>query len=206
MKRIRWRLSLAFLSLMVISLAMVGRGHGEIAPETVVAIWLLNEEEDEIAVDSSENAYDGNITGSEWVVGKFGKALEFDDQGDLVEVPDAEGLDAVPQITVVCWVKYDNAPAQNYAPVGKEPIYRFIIGPGGNGHFVVATTGNAWYSAGTVASGGGMTPGEWHHLAGTYDGTMARFYVDGKLVGEGPQEISGDVLDNAAAFTMAKRA
>jgi hypothetical protein len=71
-----------------------------------------------------------------------------------------EGLDAIPQITVVTWVKYDKEPPQNYAPVGKEPLYRFIIGKGVSGHFVAATTGNAWYSAGTVASGGGITPSD----------------------------------------------
>ncbi len=192
------------VGLIAISLMITGKGYCEIDPETVVAIWLLDDDPGKTATDLSNNAHDGNIASGEWVAGKFGKALEFDGKTDHVEVPDAEGLDGVPQITVVCWTKYDKEPPQNYAPVGKEPLYRFIIGKGGSGHFVVATTGNAWYSAGTVASGSGITPGEWHHLAGTYDETRARFYVDGKLAGQGPQAISGEVLNNAAGFTMAK--
>ncbi len=198
------RLAVLCFSLSVISLVIAGQGHCKIDPGTVVAMWLLDDGQGKTAADSSDNANDGNISGSDWVAGKFGSALEFDGGTDNVEAPDAEGLDATPQITVVCWTRYDKEPPQNYAPVGKEPLYRFIIGKGGSGHFVVATTGNAWYSAGTVASGGGITAGEWHHLAGTYDGTKARFYVDGKFAGEGPQDISGDVLNNAAGFTMAK--
>lgn len=195
---------IVFSGLILTGLLTVSWVYAEIDPATVVAVWLLDEGQGKTAGDLSENANDGNITGSEWVDGKFGKALEFDGGTDQVEVPDAEGLDAIPQITVVTWVKYDKEPPQNYAPVGKEPLYRFIIGKGGSGHFVAATTGNAWYSAGTVASWGGITPGEWHHLAGTYDGVLIKFYIDGKFAGEGPQEVSGDVLNNAAGFTMAK--
>jgi len=204
MKRIPIRLFFVLLSLAVFGLMMVNSGYGKIDPETIVGIWLLDDGQGKVAVDSSKNANDGKITGGQWVVGKFGKAMEFDGKADNIEVPDAKGLDAIPQITVLCWVNYGKEPPQNYAPVGKEPLYRFIIGKGSSGHFVAATAANGWYSAGTVASGGGITPGEWHHLAGTYDGTKVRFFVDGILAGEGPQNIVGDILDNAAGFTMAK--
>ncbi len=204
MKGTKLKLNLIILSFVIFSLMMVNNGYSKIDPETVVAMWLLDDGGGKAAFDSSNNAYEGKVTGGNWVAGKFGKALKFDGKTDNVEVPDAKGLDAVPQISVLCWISYDKEPPQNYAPVSKEPLYRFIIGKGASGHFVLATTANGWYSNGTVASGGGMTIGEWHHLAGTYDGTKVRFYVDGKLAGEGPQEIVGDVLDNAAAFTMAK--
>lgn len=190
--------------LIFVCLMIPNRIYAKIDPATVVAFWLLDEGQGKAAEDSSGNGYDGVITGGNWVDGKFGKALDFDGKTDKVEVPDAEGLDAVPQITVMCWAKYDKEPPQHYAPVGKEPLYRFIIAKGGTGHFVLATTGNAWYSAGTVASGAGITSGEWRHLTGTYDGKRVKFYVDGKLAGTGPQDVSGDVLDNASAFTMAK--
>lgn len=195
---------LVLLSFIFVCLVIISSVYAKIDPATVVAVWLLDEGQGKTVADSSDNGYEGTVTGGAWVDGKFGKALDFDGETDKVEVPDAEGLDAVPQITVVCWEKYDNDPTQHYAPVGKEPLYRFIIAKGGSGHFVLATTGAVWYGAGTVASGGGMTAGEWHHLAGTYDGKRVKFYVDGKLAGTGPQDISGDVLDNAAAFTMAK--
>ena len=168
-------------------------------------MWLLDEGQGKIAGDLSENGNDGEIFGAKWVDGRFGKALDFDGKDDYVEVPDAEGLDAISQITVVTWVKYDQSPPQNYSPVGKESDYRFIIAPGGEeGHFVIATDNNNWYSDGTVAHGGSITTGEWHHLAGTYDGKLVRFFVDGWLVGKGSQEVSGNVHSSTNPFHIAK--
>lgn len=190
--------------LVLVFLLIASQSYGEINPETIVGIWLLNEGQGKTANDLSKNGREGKLIGSKWVEGKFGKALDFNGKDEYVEVIDSKGLDAIPQITVVNWVKFNQWPKQHYSPTGKEPLYRFIIAPGGNGHFVVATTGNAWYSAGTVASGGGLITGQWQHLAGTYDGKFVYFYVDGKLAGKGPQAISGDILDNASPFHIAK--
>lgn len=198
------RLIMVCVSLAVINLMQTGQSYAKIDPQTIVGMWLLDEGAGKDAGDSSENGHDGKVVGSEWVDGKFGKALEFNGKDDYVEVPDAENLDAIPQITVVTWARFDQFPPQHYSPVGKEPVYRFIIGQDGTGHFVVATGNNAWYSGGTVANGDGLKLGQWHHLAGTYDGTLVKFYIDGKFAGKGPQEISGDIVNNAAPFNMAK--
>ena len=197
-------LSVVCVNLIIVVLMMADQSYGEIDPGTAVGVWLLDDE-DETAEDFSGNGRNGKITGAESVDGKFGKALDFNGVDDSVEVLDSEeGLDGIPEITVTAWIKYDQSPPQNYSPVGKESDYRFIIGQGGNGHFVLATANNAWYSAGTVASGGGMTTGEWHHLAGAYDGKLVQFYVDGELAGKGPQEVSGDVNNGAGSFHIAK--
>jgi len=44
---------------------------------------------------------------------------------------------------------------------------------------------------GTVATSGPLTPGQWHHLVGTYDGSVEYLYVDGVAVGrtESPNAI-----------------
>jgi len=166
-------------------------------------MWLLDEGQGKIAGDLSENGNDGEIFGAKWVDGRFGKALYFDGKDDYVEVPDAESLDAISQITVVTWVKFDQWLSQPYSPVGKEGDYRITIDAGG-GHFVVSTDNNDWYSDGTVTYGGGITTGKWHHLAGTYDGKLVRFFVDGWLVGKGSQEITGNVHNSTNPFHIAK--
>lgn len=167
-------------------------------------MWLLDEGQGNIAGDLSENGNDGEIFGAEWVDGKFGKALYFDGKDNYVEVPDAESLDAISQITVMTWVKFDQWSSQPYSPVGKEGDYRIIIDAGGGNHFVVSTDNNDWYSGGTLAYGGSITTGEWHHLAGTYDGKLVRFFVDGWLVGKGSQEITGNVHNSTNPFHIAK--
>ncbi|MCP4809868.1 MAG: metallophosphoesterase, partial [Proteobacteria bacterium] len=50
------------------------------------------------------------------------------------------------------------------------------------------------YLRGTTA----MTPGRWHHVAATYDGTVARLYVDGELDAETRVQ-SGDLLVDPAS-------
>ncbi len=40
--------------------------------------------------------------------------------------------------------------------------------------------GGGWQ---TLPSGGGMSVNQWHHIAGTYDGTKLKLYIDGEMVG-----------------------
>ena len=59
--------------------------EAKIDPKTIAGMWLFDEDEDDIAEDSSGNGNDGKlINGPEWDDGKFGSALEFD--GGIVVV------------------------------------------------------------------------------------------------------------------------
>lgn len=189
-----------YVCIIIIGLTMIRSSYSEIDPATVVGVWLLDEGSGNDALDLSENGNDGDISGTKWVDGKFGGALEFSGEGDFVAVPGAEGFDGIPQLTLMAWFKFDSFPPQNYTTVGKEATYRFVISAGGAGHFVLATIGNNWYSGGTLASGSGFKTGQWQHVAGTYDGKLVRLYIDGELAGEGPQEISGDIVDTGNTF------
>jgi hypothetical protein len=76
--------------------------------------------------------------------------------------------------TVEVWARPDAfssfgsvASASDGYAVGAAGDARFTIGPGST----------------VTASGGSLTLGEWVHLAGTYDGTTVRVFVDGQPVG-----------------------
>jgi len=200
MRKVLLKSSVLYVGIIVISLAMIGNSYSEIDPATLVGAWLLDEGSGNDAMDLSESGNDGDISGTNWVDGKFGGALEFADVNDFVKIPDAEGFDGIPQLTLVAWHKFDSFPPQNCTTVGKEGTYRFVTSAGGAGHFVLATIGNAWYSAGTLANGSTFKTGQWQHVAGTYDGKLVRLYIDGELAGEGAQEISGDIVDSGNAF------
>lgn len=63
----------------------------DVSPQDVVGMWLFDEGKGEVAQDASGNGLDGRLIGGpEWVEGKFGKALRFDDQSAYVEVPPHE--------------------------------------------------------------------------------------------------------------------
>ena len=65
------------------------------------------------------------------------------------------------------------------------------IGASGNASFTTNDgTGHLWQWSGPDL----WAAGSWHHLAGTFDGTTKRLYLDGVLVGtqaSGPPEYDG---------------
>jgi len=53
--------------------------EARIDPETIAGMWLFDEDEGDVANDSSGNGNNGAlINGPDWDDGKFGSALEFD--------------------------------------------------------------------------------------------------------------------------------
>ena len=65
-----------------------------------VAIWLFDEEDEELVLESTGNGNNGQIiNGTEWVAdGKFGGALLFDGLDDYVEIPASESSKWVSRI------------------------------------------------------------------------------------------------------------
>ena len=57
----------------------VGNSFAKVKPETIVGIWLFDENVGNIAKDTSPNGKNNGILQEKpkWVQGKFGKALEF---------------------------------------------------------------------------------------------------------------------------------
>ncbi|MBL7822498.1 MAG: HYR domain-containing protein, partial [Saprospiraceae bacterium] len=136
---------------------------------------------------------------------KVGKGLDFDGVNEYVTVADNAVLEGMGALTVMGWMKIDALPVQNYAPIAKENAYRLIVGANGSFHFVVATTSNGWYSAGTVGSGGSnlLPTNKWIHVAGVYTGSKVNVYVNGVLMGTSTGTISGNIINNGSPLTMA---
>ena len=60
--------------------------------ETAMGIWLFDENKGAVATDISGNNNHGEIQFSEWVTGKFGKALKFNGVTSRVVIADSESL------------------------------------------------------------------------------------------------------------------
>ena len=60
--------------------------------ETAMGIWLFDENKGAVATDISGNNNHGEIQFSEWVTGKFGKALKFNGVTSRVVISDSESL------------------------------------------------------------------------------------------------------------------
>jgi len=156
--------------------------------------WELDEASGGIAQDSSGNEHSGTLHGDpSWqpAGGKVGGALKFDGDGDYVEISDEPDFDLTGQITVAAWIK-----ARAFDK-GRQAI--------------VTKGGSAWrlhrnlktdnirfnITYGYVPSAVGkvnVNDGQWHHVAGAYDGAKVYLYVDGVL--DNSAKASGSIETN----------
>jgi len=178
--------TLIYLISFVLAFVLVSQASAEI-----VGYWMLDEGSGTIASDSSGNGHDGTLEGDpQWVVGRSGKALQFDGVDDYVDI----GLGAGDYFstlnsgfTVAAWI--------NRASTGTNDV---IFGAGRNPVGTAAgDNNNGWklsISSGDVirfttlgiqdyTSSLGVPVGEWVHVAATFTegGTEAKIYVNGNL-------------------------
>ena len=152
------------------------QSYARLDPETIVGMWLFDEDGGDIATDSSEIGNDGELKGDpEWVDGKFGSALEFDGGGSHVNIPNSESLNS-DSFTLVLWCQPNQLRIQGLADKTPAPNWRL---------FMNNVSGTIEFDAlpGEIANI--RTPaapvGQWSHVAATYDsGTKtAKIYFNG---------------------------
>ena len=160
----------------------------------LVALWHFDENSGTTAYDSTENINDGTISGASWVDGKLGKSLSFDGN-DYVMVPDSSLLEP-DRITVEAWVKSSGTPGNykyivsKYLPTrpGSYSSYGLYTGSSSGLRFYIGYT-SSWVAS--PDAGVGVWDGTWHHVAGTYDGSAVKLYVDGDPVAGAGSTTSG---------------
>ena len=168
------RLTMVWVGLMTITLMFVAQSDAKIDVETIVGIWLYDEGKGDAAKDSSENAYDGKITGAEWEKGKFQNALSFD-KGDTVT--SLLGVGTVRNnITVLMWINFLSlTDQQNYFSIWDSSDNRYVP------YKPVENIFRFWSNNWDIPSGFAISAKTWYHVANVYDGSKAYIYVDGEL-------------------------
>ena len=139
------------------------------------------------------------------VVPSFARSFIFDGLGDRVRVTDAAPLNpsAIPSayqisgnaITLEAWVYLIGLPGVNAEYViaargatstfGVDPWFSYALrvenSTGVPRFNFLLSTGTAGEIFGATADTVSVQTGRWYHVAGTYDGTTARLYVEGEL-------------------------
>jgi hypothetical protein len=147
----------------------------------LVGWWRLDEGSGTTAYDSSGNGNDGTILGNpQWVPGKIAGALEFDGDGDYIDCGNDPIFDITEEITLAIWVNAnDNGNSAHNCWLGKGDNAYAIKHQSGNYLEFFIYDGD-WHSTNYSTDITSLN-GDWHHMAGTYDGSELKFYLDGEL-------------------------
>jgi hypothetical protein len=157
--------------------------------------WPMNEGSGQVVHDWSfhgNNGYLGSTPQADdqdptWIPGVFsGSALRFDGVDDRVTIPDSASLE--PQkLTVAAWVRQNGWQGAFRYIMSKNALacdrssYGLDTGANGGLEFYVSDS-NQQYTV-NFPDFNSIWDGNWHNVAGTFDGNTVKLYIDGKLVG-----------------------
>jgi hypothetical protein len=154
------------------------------------ALWHFDETTGLLAFDATANHNDGtlfNYAGddSQWIPSDFNGALDFNRSlSQYVDVPHSASIGAnlANRFSVTAWIRSRVdllANGSTYRVLEKENTFFLLQGTGASGGMnllVKKNTANV-----TAGIGETLLANRWYHLAGTYDGTTIRMYLDGVL-------------------------
>jgi hypothetical protein len=137
------------------------------------------------------------------VVRSPGNALAFDGTNNYVTIPHNAAFNITGAISLEAWVRTTST-AQQYITTKTENSWFLAVNGGGGG------AGRAsFFLNGPSTSGGwlygttSIADGHWHHVAGTYDGTTLKIFVDGVL--QSSRAASGAVATGSSAVLIGAR-
>lgn len=174
--------------------------------DSVAGWWPMYEGSGQVVHDLSGHGNNGMLgttpgvdaNDPTWIRGfLFGSALRFDGN-DVVRIPDGSSLDT-PNVTVSAWVRATTSPGS----------FKYVLSKGATsqcrsatyGLYTASDGGLRFYdttaSPSTLHLSGYVQPaqiwdGRWHFVAGTWDGTTAKLFVDGRLVPGGSTDVPYD--------------
>ena len=179
--------SIAAYSLILMAMLLALPVLAQDLQEGLVGHWMFDGNAD----DSSGNGYHGEENGdTAYVPGKFGQAINFENIGAYVVVPNNADMQlrSADNYTVAIYAHPSNT---NHGDIffhglgcstwaswfmgmqGGEPDAPLVAG---NFVFAVRTSNGSAYTGVSEPAG----TDEWIHLAATYDGTALTLYIDGE--------------------------
>ena len=108
--------------------------------------------------------------------GGVSNGLNFDGSNDRITIPHSSSFNATSAFTVEAWIK-----------TSYSGTYKYITTKGEDSFYLAVNTGKAAIYlknvGGWLQSSVNVNDDQWHHIAGTYNGSAMKIYVDGIEIG-----------------------
>ena len=178
------------------------------APLNVVGEWRFDQRSGTQATDTSGNNRHGTLTGSplpKWTAGVASNGLTFA-TGGSVSVPDQAALRlgaSGASFSIAFWVRKDAEPTQAVRLVGKGTSATANYGvweeAGGKRVYLEfrRASDNTLQTAYSTAN---LEVGRWYHVACTYNGSVAKVYVNG--IKNSEPSLTGTPVTGTEALTF----
>jgi len=176
----------------------------DVSNHGLIGHWRLNESNGTSVADASGNKNIGATVGgaTRTSAGRINGAILLDGSNDAVTIPSSASLnDLANQLTISTWIY------RTTAKTGWQDIVTRQYGSGSQDQFSLGIKGNTYYFIVNTANNGPQTlmagtnkVNEWVHIAGVYDGSTMKLYVDGNLLSTAT-DITGNVrTDNKPLY------
>jgi RHS repeat-associated protein len=163
-------------------------------PPNLVSWWPAEDTANDI-----KGANNGTLQGGvSFITGKVGKAFHFNGTDGAVVINDSDTIKPA-NITVEAWVRFDaldtpgaSAPGLQYivfkknsrsSPFEGYSLYKYRPGATDHLNFTISSAAGTQIVATSTTV---VTAGQFYHVAGTYDGSSVKLYVNGALENQQP--------------------
>jgi hypothetical protein len=145
--------------------------------------------------DNSGNGLNGTIIGNPtFIEGIAGMGLSFDGVNDYVDFGNNEAFNITEQITLSAWINTNDSGNGQDNPYVSKGDHAYAIKHSYANQMQFFIYDGDWFAADARVND--SFNGEWHHVAGTYNGMELKAYVDGKLASTTAHEGSIEVQPN----------
>ena len=156
-------------------------GINVVAQDGPIAEYHFDENSGTMLGDSSGNNNNGTIHGATWTTGISGSALSFDGINDYVNCGDTLTGNVLSQYTVEAWVYPRNISSQNFIFYdGSDGEFVLLLGSDHSAALSMKIADAEFY----WVSYHEMQENQWYHVAGTYNGSHIKIYINGQLKNE----------------------
>jgi hypothetical protein len=155
------------------------------------------------ALDINNGNHGFLLDGATFASGHIGQAFSFDDVGDYIWAP-SNGIAELQELTIELWVWIDELEYAMQRFVSLEGAKAVLRHDGltdsgwaglGQLHFYMNFGGAPWLEEDDlhdIRVNYALEQGEWYHVAGTYDGSTMRLYLNGEFLDS--HDVSGTLL------------